>query len=492
VWTWIPETGEVTVGASWRVVFGVEPDTVVTFQTWENAVHSDDRKIALDKLDSAWRNRSDFSAEYRVVRPDGTVRWVADRGRPFQDASGSIVGMAGVNLDITKRRNAEESALHANRLKDEFLATLSHELRTPLNAIVGWTDMLRRRKLDEAHAGQAMEAVFRNAKTLTEIINDVLDVSRIISGKVQIEMRPVDPNEVLTNAVESVRPAADAKGITIVTECGTTPFPLSADPTRLQQVFWNLLSNAVKFTPPGGEIRVASHLSDAKLQVRITDTGIGISQDFLPYVFDRFRQRDSSTTRMHGGLGLGLAIVRHLVEMHGGTVTAESAGEGHGSTFVVTIPANRFQERRSGESIFTRHVPAVESPPDDVPSLCGIRVLVVDDEEEARAVAASVLRSHGATVSVAATPTNALEDFGRFDPHVLLVDVAMPEMDGYAFIERVRTLCGPKGAAVPAIAFTAYAREEDQRRALASGFRLHLAKPVDAHTLVRAIASVQR
>jgi signal transduction histidine kinase/CheY-like chemotaxis protein len=461
---------------------------------WVGALHPDDRQRATDTLSSAWRDRSEFSSEYRVVLPDGTVRWIVDRGRAVLDADGKAVGMAGVNVDITKRRAAEDALRDANRMKDEFLATLSHELRTPLNAIVGWSDMLRRGDLPPEHVKRATEAIYRNAKVQNHLINDVLDVSRIISGKVRIERQPVDPAVVLLSALESVQSAADAKGVAIVTELGPVPYLVAADATRLQQVFWNLLSNAVKFTPSGGSVRVSLRFVASEVHVQVADSGIGINPDFLPHVFERFRQRDSSITRVDSGLGLGLAIVRHLVEMHGGTVTAESAGEGKGATFTVTLPAQHVEERRRGGRPAARHVPvpAVEEVPDDIPSLCGLRVLVIDDEDDARDVASSVLKRHGASVVAAANAPQALEQFALFDPDVLLVDLAMPEVDGYTLLGRLRTSEHPRGAAVPAIALTAYAREEDQRRALLSGFQLHLAKPVDSHTLVRTVASVHR
>jgi signal transduction histidine kinase/ActR/RegA family two-component response regulator len=438
--------------------------------------------------------------EFDLVYDDGTARTLFGNATPLRDSTGHVRGAVGAFVDVTERKRMEmrlqqqaEELTHANRMKDEFLATLSHELRTPLNAIVGWSDMLRRGSLQPDAAGRAIESIYRNALAQSEMINDVLDVSRIVNGKVRIEMQPVDPTVLLGDALESVRVAAQAKGIVIVTEFGTVPVPVFGDATRLQQVFWNLLSNAIKFTPSSGQIRVALRFSGGQLQVQVADTGIGISADFLPHVFVRFRQRDSSSTRTQGGLGLGLAIVRHLVELHGGTVKAESAGEGQGATFTVTLPARPFEERRQGarHEHRVRRVPAVEPVPDDLPTLCGLRLLVVDDQDDAREVASSVLRYHGATVAVAENAGQALDQFERFQPDVLLIDLAMPEIDGYALIERIRKF-GQRGAAVPAIAWTAYAREEDQRRALASGFQLHIAKPVDAHTLIRAVATVRR
>jgi CheY-like chemotaxis protein/two-component sensor histidine kinase len=336
---------------------------------------------------------------------------------------------------------------------------------------------------------RASDSIYRNAKVQSEIIDDVLDVSRIISGKVRIQPQPLDLAVLLQNAMESVRAAADAKGLALVALVGMVPLRVSGDATRIQQVFRNLLSNAVRFTPSGGRVRVSLEIVGAYVEVQVSDNGIGIGADFLPHVFERFRQRDSSSTRAHGGLGLGLAIVRHLVELHGGTVSVASEGEGKGATFTVTLPAQPFEERRHEERAVVRRAPPVVPVPDDVPSLCGIRVLVVDDERDARELAASVLRQHGTTVAVAGSAAEALQQCDLFDPSVLLLDLAMPEMDGYGLVERIRKSTDPKRD-IPAIAFTAYARDEDRQRALANGFQLHLAKPVDSHALVRAVASV--
>jgi PAS domain S-box-containing protein len=488
VWTWLPGTGSISASANWHTLFGASYDEPVTFETWVRAVHPDDRARAIANLNAAWQEKREFITEYRVVRPDGNVRWIVDRGRAFSDATGQQ-GVAGINVDITGRKIAEQALENAGRLKDEFLATLSHELRTPLNAIVGWADMLRRGTLQADQAMRATESVYRNARTLSEMIDDVLDVSRIISGKVRIELAPVELAGVLRDAIESVGAAAAAKGIEIVTQFDTIPFPVSGDPTRLQQVFWNLLSNAVKFTPGGGRIQVRLESSAEHVTVRVKDTGAGIDPDFLPHVFERFRQSDSSTTRRHAGLGLGLAIVRHLVELHGGTVSAESPGEGLGTTFTVVLPAQPFEERRRVGRHAVRRVQAAKSLEDDLPDLSGTRVLVVDDEAEAREVTDAVLRHHGAQVGLAASAAEALEQFDSFRPDVLLVDLGMPEIDGYELIGRLRR-SSSRGAAVPAIAFTAYARDQDRRRALASGFQMHLAKPVDSHTLVTAVASM--
>jgi len=431
-----------------------------------------------------------LDCDFDVVYEDGSARTLYGNAVALFDRDGEVRGAVGTFLDITERKRSEEALRDANRLKDEFLATLSHELRTPLNAIIGWSDMLRKGILETEAARRAVESIHRNAKAQNSLINDVLDVSRIVRGKVQLELQPIDMMELVESAVDSVRPTAEAKDVQVVTEFRRVPAPVTGDSSRLRQVFWNLLANAIKFTPPGGYVRVSIRFSDDQAVVTVADTGVGISHEFLPHVFDRFTQSDSSITRRHSGLGLGLAIVRHIVQLHGGTVKAESAGEGQGAAFTVALPCRLLERRRGGPSI-RRAVPAVHTVTDDVPSLCGTQVLVVDDEPEARDVAATVLRHHGATVLTAADAEQALRTFAAAEPHVLLLDIAMPGTDGYALLQRLRASGVPRGASVPAIALTALAREADRQRAFASGFQLHLAKPVDANTLVRAVAAMR-
>ncbi len=428
--------------------------------------------------------------DFDIAYEDGTTRPLFGNVAPLRDERGQIRGSVGAFIDVTELRRLQSELREANRIKDDFLATLSHELRTPLSAIIGWSDMLRRKKLPPEAAAQALESIYRNAQAQTQMVNDVLDVSRIVSGRTRIEMRPLDPVVVLANALDSVRPTAQAKGVRLATDFDAVLAPVLGDAGRLQQIFWNLLTNAVKFTPAGGEIRVVLRHAEQHLYVTVEDTGIGISADFLPHVFERFRQHDSSSSRRHSGLGLGLAIVRHLVELHGGTVTADSPGEGLGATFTVIIPAAPTAERRQGETSGTRQVPAVTASDDDLPSVCGTRVLVVDDAAEARELAAAVLRHHGAVVKVAGTAAEGLRQFEAFEPDVLLLDLAMPDEDGYALIRRIRS-SGDRGRQIPAIALTAYAREEDKRRAVLAGFDVHLAKPVESNTLVRAVSRVR-
>jgi PAS domain S-box-containing protein len=483
VWTWTPRDGGMSVGANWRRLFGVGPRQDVTLDAWMAALHPDDRTRALATLNEAWRCQTEFSSEYRVVHPDGQVRWIVDRGRALYEPGGAPAGLTGINLDITERKAAEQVLRDANRTKDEFIATLSHELRTPLSAIVGWSDMLQRGLLQGDAASRAVRAVHRNANLLTQMISDLLDVSRIASGKLHLEMEPLDVTELLRSAVESIRPAAALKGLTIRTDIDSMPHVVTGDATRLQQVFWNLLSNAIKFTPTGGEISVSTCSDEDRIQIRVQDTGIGIAEEFLPHVFDAFRQKDSSLTRSHAGLGLGLAIVRHIVGLHGGSTEASSAGGGRGALFTVTLPARAIERRRVTTPV---RRPALTGVPGDALCLGGVKVLVVDDEPEAREVAASLLRCHGASVAVAADAAQAVERVEQFEPDVMLLDIAMPEVDGYTLLERLRG-SGGKGAAIPAIALTALARQQDRQRAFQSGFQLHLAKPVDNRTLVKAV-----
>jgi len=397
-------------------------------------------------------------------------------------------------VDVTARKRAEqalreqaEQLAEANRLKDEFLATLSHELRTPLNSILGWAQLLSTGVLDSKTTEKAIGAIARNAHAQTKLINDILDVSRIITGKLRLDLQTVGLDRVIAAAIDSIRPAANAKKIRLASSLRARPV-LVGDPDRLQQIFWNLLANAVKFTPAGGEVRVEVDQPGSKIVVRVADTGSGIAPEFLPYVFERFSQLDTSTRRVHGGLGLGLAIVRHLTELHGGTVKADSPGEGRGATFTVTLPVRAVQARPSeAPSARPGARPALE-----LTSLAGIRVLVVDDEPDARELLAAVLGGAGAQVSTAASTREALAVIERERPDVLVSDIGMPEQDGYDLIEKVRALPADRGGTVPAAALTAYGRGEDRARAIAAGYHLHVPKPVMPEELIAAVATLGR
>jgi PAS domain S-box-containing protein len=384
-------------------------------------------------------------------------------------------------------------ARESSRLKDEFLATISHELRTPLTAILGWAHMLRTGQITDGDASKAFETIERNARAQAQLIDDLLDVSRIITGKLRLDVRPVDPNYFIEAAVEALKPAADAKGVRVQKIMDTGVVSVSGDPVRLQQVVWNLLSNAIKFTPRGGRVQVRLERVNSHLEIAVSDSGSGIEPGFLPYVFDRFRQADQRTTRQHGGLGLGLAIVRHLVELHGGTVRAESPGEGQGSTFTVLLPIAPVYPRGA---VYERVHPAARDtlPAYDCPErLDGLKVLVVDDEADARELLRVGIGRCGAEVRVASSAQEALEAIENEKPDLLISDIGMPGQDGYDLIMRVRGLPAESGGRIPAIALTAYARTEDRLQALRAGYQMHVPKPVEMAELIAVATSlVQR
>jgi len=380
----------------------------------------------------------------------------------------------------------------ANRAKDEFLSILSHELRTPLNAILGWSAMLRQRTLSEDKVLRALETIERNAKSQAQLIEDILDVSRIITGKLRLQVRPVNLVPVIESAIESVRLAAEAKSIRLQSRIDSQAGLLLGDANRLQQVVWNLLSNALKFTPKDGRVEIRLQRVNSHAEITVSDTGLGISSDFLPFVFDRFRQHDSTTTRSYGGLGLGLAIVRQLVELHGGTVTVVSPGIGQGTTFTVTLPAMIIPQPPSDPEPLNSIVetkPRVEASP----TLEGLQILVVDDEADALELLSTILQNNGAEVIAVASVKQALtiiETATDRSPDVLVSDIGMPDEDGYSLIRKLRQLEAQRGGKLPAIALTAYAASDDRRQALLAGFQMHLTKPVDAAELVAVVASL--
>ncbi|MEG4841996.1 ATP-binding protein [Microcoleus sp. B9-D4] len=380
----------------------------------------------------------------------------------------------------------------ANRAKDEFLSILSHELRTPLNAILGWSTMLRQKSLSEDKVARALETIERNAKSQAQLIEDILDVSRIITGKLRLRVRPVNLVPVIESAIESVQLAAEAKSIRLQSVLDSEAGPLLGDADRLQQVVWNLLSNALKFTPKDGRVQISLQRVNSHVEITVSDTGTGISSDFLPFVFDRFSQHDSTTTRSYGGLGLGLAIVRQLVELHGGTVTVVSPGIGQGTTFTVKLP------------VMIIHLPPSDPEPlnslvegngrfQASPTLEGLKILVVEDEADALELLSTILEKYGADVMAVASVKEALtiiETATDRSPDVLVSDIGMPDEDGYSLIRKLRQLEVQRGGRLPAIALTAYARNDDRQQALLAGFQMHLTKPVDAAELVAVVASL--
>jgi PAS domain S-box-containing protein len=389
---------------------------------------------------------------------------------------------------LDSERLARMEAERMSNVKDAFLATLSHELRTPLNAILGWSQILKSGK-DTADVLRGLDVIERNARVQTQLIEDLLDMSRITSGKLRLDIQRVDPVSFVEAAIETLKPAADAKGIRLEAVLDPRAGPIAGDPGRLQQVVWNLLSNAIKFTPRGGKVQTILQRVNSHIEVQVADTGAGIRPEFIPHLFERFRQADASTTRKHGGLGLGLSIVKNLVELHGGTVTVQSPGENRGTTVTVSLPVSAVHHPDSADRT---HPDARSAPADsaDAEELSGVNVLVVDDQADARDLIARILSDAGATVSVAPSADEALARIsaGRFD--VLLSDIGMPEADGFELLRRVRALDPELGGRIPAIALTAFSRSEDRTRALRAGFSVHVSKPVDPSELVATVASV--
>ena len=469
---------------------------------WLSRVHPDDRAGA----DAAWQRARTLAAgtgefEFRAVTADDRTVWLNQKVHVHRSASGEP-RLLGVILDITEQKRAEEilrtsearlrsetvaaeraraSAETANRAKDEFLATMSHELRTPLNAVLGWTTILRNTVIDKETRQRALETIERNARAQAQLIEDLLDVSRIVTGKLILEPAPVNLGSLMESTLDSVKLAADAKQIEIRRQIATPAPVVSGDAARLHQVLSNLLTNAVKFTPTGGWIEVRVERREGTARISVKDNGQGIDAAFLPHVFERFRQADGSATRSHGGLGLGLAITRHLIDLHGGQVHAESPGLGLGSTFSVEIPLLR-EEIVSGKS----DGPTLEELKETHRALAGLHILVVEDEVDARDLLTHILEQAGALVTSAASAAEALDMIEALQPDVLVSDVGMPHQNGYDLIRAIR-LRGTPVSEVPALAVTAYARTEDRERALAAGFQGHVAKPIAAHNLVRSI-----
>ena len=385
---------------------------------------------------------------------------------------------------LVREQAARAEAELANRTKDEFLATLSHELRTPLSAILGWSHILKNNKLGKADLARGLETIERNARVQSQLIDDLLDVSRIISGKIRIEPRAVDLAVVIEAAIDSVRPTFDAKEIQFETDVEARDCKVLGDANRLQQIFWNLFSNAVKFTPERGKVRVQVREQDFGVKVSVIDTGVGITPEFLPYIFDRFSQADGSTTRVHGGLGLGLAIVRHLVELHHGRVEVESEGEDRGATFTVRLPIAATTRAADNEFLLAENVLPASAKIFD-----GVRILVVDDEADSRDLISTLLTRCGGEVRCSESAAEAIRAFAEWSPDLLLSDIGMPNEDGYSLIKKVRKLRSKRAKQIPAIALTAYATDEDRSLALAAGFQVHLAKPVEPKSLLTSIAA---
>jgi len=434
------------------------------------------------------------SGQMEVVEesPDGIHIFLGMKA-PYYNEAGEVIGLIGISNNITDRVQIErdrerilqekQAALaeseRVNRIKDEFLAVLSHELRSPLNPILGWTKLLQTRKLDETKTIAALETIERNAKAQCQLIDDLLDMARVLRGKLTLNVAPVNLLRAIEAAIDTVQTAAIAKSIQIHSMLSDVR-QVAGDAVRLQQIVWNLLTNAVKFTPSGGRIDIRLEQIDNQAQITITDTGKGISPDFLPHIFESFCQEDASVTRNHGGLGLGMAIVYQLVEAHGGTVTADSLGEGKGATFTIRLPLLSVNSEES------RSNPLREQNLD----LTGVRVLIIDDELDSRELLSAMMAQAGADAMTVASAAEFLTALESFQPDVLVSDIGMPEIDGYTLLKQVRYLSPEQGGQVPAIALTAYAGEIDQQQAIAAGFQKHIAKPIEPDQLVVAIVSL--
>ncbi|BAY63288.1 PAS/PAC sensor hybrid histidine kinase [Calothrix brevissima NIES-22] len=500
---------------------------------WLRSLAPQDRETIFADWTNCAQQGKEYYNEFTILTPEGDVKWLTLRSSPMLSERGTVIGYVGTVEDISDRKRAEEEraklireqaalkeAEAANRMKDEFLATLSHELRTPLNSILGWSKLLRNRKLDEKATARALETIERNALLQEQLIEDILDVSRIIRGKLFLNICPVNLVTVIDAAVDTVRLQAEAKNLTFEfaiapSEAGSidevrkkakklkenngyvsvashlaSPFMVSGDPDRLQQVVWNLLSNAIKFTPQNGrvEIRLSAikgkEIKDSYAQIQVSDTGIGIKPDFLQYVFDRFRQADGSTTRSHTGLGLGLAIARHLVELHGGTIQADSPGEGQGATFTVKLPFLAAKTQESGENSPEKALVTPKLP------LKNLRLLVVDDDTDTRHFLTVALQQAGAEVTSVNSVQAALAAIQKYPLDILISDIGMPDEDGYTLIRKVRLLPPEQGGTIPAIALTAYAREEDAKQAIEAGFHMYATKPVEPTQLIDAIVKL--
>ncbi len=467
----------------------------------------------------------------RNYTKNGAVLYCEWYNSVLHNESGELVSVLSLVLDVTARKLAEEEraallirerdsrreAQEADRLKDEFLATLSHELRTPLTSILGWATLIRNGEVEEGNFERAIETIERNARSQARLIDDLLDVSRIITGNLRLDIRPINLVPVVEAAKDGLRPTAEAKRITLQVEFDREICLVKGDPNRLRQVIWNLLLNAIKFTPRGGNVTINLKCVEPYVRLTVSDSGEGIASEFLPYVFDRFRQAEGSVTRKQGGLGLGLAVVRHLVELHGGSVSAESRGKGHGATFTVDLPLA--EERRDPSRAEYRRMEVerrrASGTAGDVLRLAGMRVLLVEDDDDSRRLLAMMLNGHGAEVTSAASSAEALRVFGiivtngaegssganvKFEirnpqseirlPDLLISDIGMPEVDGYELVQQIRELAPQQGGLVPAIALTGYATRKDHERALAAGYQKHLAKPVEPNDLVAAIVDL--
>lgn len=481
-WDWDITAGTVRWSDNLERIHGLPSGTFDgTFESYAREIHPEDRDRVMAAVNRALEDGVPYEVEYRLVAPDGTVRWAEGKGNA-EMGPGGAVRMTGVCMIVTRRKEAELARLaaaeEASRLKDEFFAVLSHELRTPLNAILGWVQMLETGTLSPDRVQQAITVIGRNATLQAQLIEDILDVSRIITGKLEMDRRPLQVAQLIDHVVSAALPSANAKRITLNHVMPDCAHHIDADLRRLQQVMSNIMSNAVRFTPEGGSVDISCDVDTEHVEVSITDSGEGIAAEFLPYVFDRFRQADSRSTRRHGGLGLGLAIARYLVEQHNGRISAHSEGAGKGTTIRVWLPLLT--------APVVSHTPAPSADPVVELRMDGVSVLVVDDHQDSRDLVAEICAGRGAIVTPCDSAAAALKALAEAPVTLLIADIAMPGMDGYALIREARRL----QASVPAIAVSAYVREEDRARALAAGFDAYCVKPLDRAAFLGAIRAV--
>ena len=501
-WEWDIERNIVWWSEELYQIYGLDPDQFgASYEAFLERVHPEDRDLAHRTVQAALHDRRVFMFEHRVVRPDGQIVVVFARGRVVCNAVGAPVRMMGTGLDITERKRVEEEravltreqiarreAEQANHFKDEFLATLSHELRNPLNAIVGWAQLLREGQLDAATRARGIEAINRNADLQSQLILDLLDHSRITSGRLELRRKPVSLVPMIESAIEAVKPAAQTKRIVIGSRLEDADGSVWGDPDRLQQVVANLLSNAIRFTPEGGRAEVSLGRQGATAIIRVEDDGPGIDPQLLPHVFERFRRGDPAPARRHGGLGLGLTIVRHLVELHGGSVSASNLAAGRGARFEVLLPLAGAEVEPSEAAAPAAAIEVKEGARER--SLRGLRILLVDDDTDSRDALRLLLIGRGALIEVAGSCAQALTSFQAGPPDLLISDIGLPGEDGHDLIRQVRAMPADRGGAVAAIALTAYASAEDARKAIRHGYQVHLAKPFEASELIRIVQSL--
>jgi PAS domain S-box-containing protein len=498
VWSCDPAGHPLSLNARALDFLGVKREELL-HRGWTAFVHPDDRP----RVETFFAGHGQpAEIETRLRRHDGTFHWFTSRMVPIVNAQGQTEKWIGTSTDIDARkrieferedllrseRKARGDAEHASRMKDEFLATLSHELRTPLNAITGWLHLLRGGAVARDELAEGLEIIARNTRLQTQLIEDLLDMNRIITGKVRLDVQAVQLPHVIDSALASIRPSAEAKGIRVQSILDPRAGSIRGDPARLQQIIWNLLSNSVKFTPKGGRIEVSLERVSSHLEITVSDSGCGIAPEFLPHIFERFRQADATTTRRHGGLGLGLAIARQLTELHGGTIAAASSGVSHGATFRISLPVPAAKVVDFPESGRIHPGARLGSGlPGEPAHLDGVRVLVVDDENDSREVVRRILKNCGAEVTTVASAGEALDALRADGFSVLVSDIGMPEMDGFEFVRQFRASALPSARTLPAIALTAFARTEDRCRAMQCGFDMFVSKPVDAPELTAVV-----